>query len=80
MDLGLNGRTAVVCGSTSGLGLAIARVLAHEGANVVVSGRRRDAAKREAAQLPRLWAWRWTCPTWTDPRTSSPGLGTTSGR
>jgi 3-oxoacyl-[acyl-carrier protein] reductase len=52
MDFGLNGRTAVVCGSTSGLGLAIARVLAHEGANVVVSGRRRDAAEREAAQLP----------------------------
>jgi NAD(P)-dependent dehydrogenase (short-subunit alcohol dehydrogenase family) len=35
----LAGRTAVVTGSTSGIGAAIARVLAGEGAHVVVSGR-----------------------------------------
>ena len=52
MDLGLAGRTAVVCGSTSGLGLAVARALADEGAHVVVSGRRGDAARAEAARLP----------------------------
>ena len=52
MDLGLKGRTAVVCGSTSGLGLAIARTLADEGANVVISGRRAEAARAEAARLP----------------------------
>ncbi|MFF3558814.1 SDR family NAD(P)-dependent oxidoreductase [Streptomyces sp. NPDC002574] len=36
---GLAGRTAVVTGSTSGIGAAIARTLAGEGAHVVVSGR-----------------------------------------
>ncbi|MFG2076255.1 SDR family NAD(P)-dependent oxidoreductase [Nonomuraea maritima] len=41
----LAGRTAVVTGSTSGIGAAIARVLAGEGAHVVVSGR--DAARGE---------------------------------
>ncbi len=53
MDLGLDGRTAVVCASTGGLGEAIARALGAEGANVVVSGRRREQAKAIAAQLPR---------------------------
>ncbi len=52
MDLGLTGRTALVIGSTSGLGLAIAKVLAVEGANVVLSGRRGEVAKAEAAALP----------------------------
>ena len=34
----LNGKTAVVTGSTSGIGLGIARALAKEGANVVLNG------------------------------------------
>ena len=52
MDLGLGGRCAVVCASTGGLGEAIARALAAEGASVVVSGRRGDRAKQIAAELP----------------------------
>lgn len=52
MDLGIAGRTAVVAASTSGLGLASARALAHEGASVVICGRRRDLAEKEASQLP----------------------------
>jgi 3-oxoacyl-[acyl-carrier protein] reductase len=52
MDLGIAGRTAVVCASTSGLGEAVARALGAEGANVVVSGRRGDRAKTIAAELP----------------------------
>ncbi|MEJ2869327.1 SDR family oxidoreductase [Actinomycetospora sp. OC33-EN08] len=52
MDLGLGGRTALVCASTSGLGEATARALAAEGARVVVSGRRTDRAEAIAAELP----------------------------
>jgi 3-oxoacyl-[acyl-carrier protein] reductase len=52
MDLGLTGRTALVAGSTSGLGLAIARALAAEGARVAITGRRGDTARRLAAEQP----------------------------
>jgi len=52
MDLGVAGRTAVVCASTSGLGEAVARALGAEGANVVVSGRRGERAGQIADELP----------------------------
>jgi NAD(P)-dependent dehydrogenase (short-subunit alcohol dehydrogenase family) len=39
MDLQLNDKTALVTGSTAGIGLEIARTLAVEGANVVITGR-----------------------------------------
>lgn len=43
MDLQLAGHRAVVTGSSSGLGEAIARRLSAEGAAVVVHGRRAEA-------------------------------------
>jgi len=52
MDLGISGRTAVVCASTSGLGEATARALAAEGARTVVGGRRGETARALAAELP----------------------------
>src|SRR5712691_4508086 len=39
MNLGLSGKTAVVSGSTAGIGFAIAAALAAEGAKVIVNGR-----------------------------------------
>jgi 3-oxoacyl-[acyl-carrier protein] reductase len=51
MDLGLAGRTAIVCGASSGIGLAVAESLAGEGANVVMFARREDVLEREATRL-----------------------------
>jgi 3-oxoacyl-[acyl-carrier protein] reductase len=51
VDLGLRGRTAVVCGASAGLGLAAAEALAEEGANVVMLARRADVLEREAARI-----------------------------
>ncbi|MDQ3995231.1 MAG: SDR family oxidoreductase [Actinomycetota bacterium] len=50
MDLGLVDRVCVVTGSTSGIGLETARILADEGARVVVSGRRAETVERTRAE------------------------------
>jgi NAD(P)-dependent dehydrogenase (short-subunit alcohol dehydrogenase family) len=42
MNLQLDGKTALVSGSTAGIGLAIATALAAEGASVIVNGRTQD--------------------------------------
>ncbi len=54
MDLQLQGKTAIVCGASSGIGLGIAQSLADEGANVVMFARRRDVLEREAERLGGL--------------------------
>src|SRR5919108_4742289 len=54
MDLGLRGRTAIVCGASSGMGLAVAEALAAEGANVAMFARRRDLLQREADRIGGL--------------------------
>ena len=54
MDLGLKGRTAIVCGASSGMGLAVAETLAAEGANVAMLARRRDVLEREAERIGAL--------------------------
>jgi 3-oxoacyl-[acyl-carrier protein] reductase len=49
MDLGLRGKTAIVAAASRGLGKAVARALAQEGANVVMFSR--DEAAIAAAAL-----------------------------
>jgi 3-oxoacyl-[acyl-carrier protein] reductase len=54
LDLGLKGRTALVTGASSGLGLASAQALAGEGANVAMLARRREVLQREADRIGAL--------------------------
>ena len=54
MDLHLQGRTAIVCGASSGIGHGIAEGLAEEGANVVMFARRQELLEREAERLGAL--------------------------
>lgn len=51
METGLRGKNVLVPGASSGIGLAIARALAAEGANVVLAARRGDLVRAEAARL-----------------------------
>jgi NAD(P)-dependent dehydrogenase (short-subunit alcohol dehydrogenase family) len=54
MDLKLNGKTALITGSTKGIGKAIAKRLLSEGANVIINGRSQtsvDLVKKELSQF-----------------------------
>ncbi len=52
-QLDLTGKTAVVIGGTSGIGLALAKGLAEAGANVVPTGRRENLVKEAAEEIRR---------------------------
>lgn len=54
MDLKLIGKRALVTGSSSGLGEAIAKMLAAEGASVVLHGRNEQRATQVAAEIKAL--------------------------
>ena len=51
MNIDLSGKTALVTGSTQGIGLAIAQGLAQAGARVAVNGRTRSRVDDAAAQI-----------------------------
>lgn len=51
MNLGLEGRRALITGSTAGIGFAIARGLAAEGAQVVITGRTQESVDGALARL-----------------------------
>ncbi len=51
MDLGLQGKWALVCGASSGLGMACAMSLAREGVNVVMAARTEQTLLESAAQI-----------------------------
>ena len=50
----LTGKTAVVIGGTSGIGLALTRALAQAGADVVPSGRRAAEVSQAAAEVEAI--------------------------
>ncbi|MCI3205293.1 MULTISPECIES: SDR family oxidoreductase [Pandoraea] len=51
MDLGIKGRTALVCGASKGLGRACAQALADAGVNVVIVARTADALNAAASEI-----------------------------
>lgn len=51
MDLGYAGKRCLVTASTGGLGFAIARAMASEGASVVVNGRTGESVEKAAEQI-----------------------------
>ena len=53
MDLKLNNKYALVCGSTAGIGKATALALAEEGANITLVARNEDKLKAVLAELPK---------------------------
>ncbi|MDT7835752.1 SDR family oxidoreductase [Aquabacterium sp. OR-4] len=56
MDLGLQGKWALVCAASKGLGKGCAQALAREGVNLVVTARGADALQATAAELRALHA------------------------
>jgi NAD(P)-dependent dehydrogenase (short-subunit alcohol dehydrogenase family) len=52
MDLGLQGKTALVTGGSKGIGLACAKLLASEGVSVAICSRSRDNVDAALAELP----------------------------
>src|SRR5256885_16224282 len=53
MDLGIRGRTALVCAASKGLGRACAFSLAREGGRLTITARGRDALEATAAEIGR---------------------------
>ncbi|QKQ72839.1 SDR family NAD(P)-dependent oxidoreductase [Nostoc sp. TCL240-02] len=51
MDLKLHGKSALVSGSTAGIGLASAQALAQEGASVIVNGRSEERVAQAIAKI-----------------------------
>ena len=54
MDLGIEGKWALVCGASKGLGKGCAEALVREGVNVVITARGAQALEATAAELSRL--------------------------
>ena len=54
MDLGLKGKKAIVCASSKGLGLAVAKELAAEGSSLVLCARNQEELSRAVAEISEL--------------------------
>ncbi|HEX5767465.1 MAG TPA: SDR family NAD(P)-dependent oxidoreductase, partial [Burkholderiales bacterium] len=55
MDLGIRGKTALVCAASKGLGKGCAIALARDGANLVITARSADALEATAAELRKTF-------------------------
>src|SRR4029077_869842 len=55
MDLGIRGRTAIVCASSQGLGKGCAQALAEAGVNLVINGRNHALLQQTALELRQAW-------------------------
>ncbi len=51
MDLGISGRTAIVCAASKGLGRGCAEALAAEGVDLVINARGAEALEATAAAI-----------------------------
>ncbi|MGE8941910.1 SDR family oxidoreductase [Leptospira interrogans] len=56
MDLGLKGKSAIVCAASKGLGKGCAEALAREGVNLTICARGKEALDATAAELRKLGA------------------------
>jgi 3-oxoacyl-[acyl-carrier protein] reductase len=56
MDLGIRGRTAIVCASSQGLGKGCAEALAEAGVGLVINGRNQALLSQTAEELRRAWS------------------------
>jgi NAD(P)-dependent dehydrogenase (short-subunit alcohol dehydrogenase family) len=57
VDLNLSGKIALITGSTAGIGFAIAKSLANEGAHVYVNGRTQERVNAAMAAIRSHAAW-----------------------
>ncbi|MDO5971641.1 SDR family oxidoreductase [Flavivirga aquimarina] len=68
MNLNLNNKNALVCGSTQGIGKATAIALAQEGVNVTLVARNRDKLKAVLNELPEHGNHSFIVADFSDPR------------
>ena len=59
MDLGIQGRVALVGGASQGIGRAVAEALVAEGAQVVITAREADRTAGVAAEIGAAAGWAW---------------------
>jgi 3-oxoacyl-[acyl-carrier protein] reductase len=55
MDLGIRGRTAIVCASSQGLGKGCAQALAEAGVALVINGRHQSLLEQTAQEIRQAW-------------------------
>mgnify|MGYP001231682645 CR=1 FL=1 len=55
MDMGIKGKTAIICASSRGLGKGCAKALASEGVNVIINGRDEKVLSNTANEIRKLY-------------------------